>query len=168
MHFILTVGSTSFSPLVASFLSPASLAALASLNPTSVTLQTGTSDLPSPLPPFPVALELHRFLPDLEQRVAQADLVISAGSILSFIRSTKTQSRTLILVPNSTLMDSHQADLADELEAKGWAIVCKSPGDLAETLNRLASGELAAPSAATYPPLDPTKVSSILDETLGF
>lgn len=84
-------------------------------------------------------------------------------------------------------MDSHQADLADELEAKGWAIVCKSPGfallslptrtlandavihrDLAETLNRLASGELAAPSAATYPPRDPAKVSSILDKTLGF
>lgn len=65
-----------------------------------------------------------------------------AGSILSFVRpltpspsssspsapSTPSQShRRLVLVPNSTLMDSHQSDLAGEMEQKGWAVVCREP-----------------------------------------
>lgn len=88
MQVILTVGSTSFTPLVTALLSPAALSALAALNPTSVTLQSGTSEVPSPLPPFPVPLEVHRFLPDLERRVAQADLVIShAGTPFCRTRS---------------------------------------------------------------------------------
>lgn len=51
---------------------------------------------------------------------------LGAGSILSFLRpaTTVVEGRQLVLVPNATLMDSHQADLADELAARGWAAVC--------------------------------------------
>ncbi|BGP40807.1 N-acetylglucosaminyldiphosphodolichol N-acetylglucosaminyltransferase catalytic subunit alg13 [Rhodotorula kratochvilovae] len=66
-------------------------------------------------------------------------------------------------------MDSHQSDLADEMEKKGWAVVCREPGELAETLMALASGMSAggAPSDG-FPELDKGKVQRILDETLGF
>lgn len=116
--------------------------------------------------------------------------MIGAGSILSFVRPTTTSpaSRSLILVPNSTLMDSHQADLADEFASKGWAHVCADPrcalpcldastcADLAfsalirsalvDTL-RFLKGPKAAPSAS-YPAYSASKVSSILDSTLGY
>ena len=58
-----------------------------------------------------------------------------AGSILSFLRplgnpaspaTRPVSDRTLVLVPNSTLMDSHQSDLAEEMNRKGWATVCWS------------------------------------------
>ncbi|KAK4702614.1 hypothetical protein P7C70_g3604, partial [Phenoliferia sp. Uapishka_3] len=177
MQVILSVGSTSFPSLVNNFISQPSLDALAQLNPTTVTIQLGTQQLPSTLPKTPFKLIMKFFMPDLEQQIANANLVIThagAGSILSFIRSnseTTPTKRTLIIVPNDTLMDSHQADLADEMHNKGWAVVCRGPEDLAETLERLSktwNDEEARDGKADYPVFDKDRLTRILDDTLGF
>lgn len=55
---------------------------------------------------------------------------LGAGSILAALRGpalapkkTSTTTTQLIVIPNDSLMDSHQSDLADELSSKGWAHV---------------------------------------------
>ncbi|TNY21026.1 UDP-N-acetylglucosamine transferase subunit ALG13 [Rhodotorula diobovata] len=190
---VLTVGSTRFDPLVGAALSPSALAALSSLGVTRLLAQVGNSALPrdwaegASTVPGGLVVEVVRFLGDLEAKVGEADLVVShagAGSILSFVRpltpspsssspsapSTPSQShRRLVLVPNSTLMDSHQSDLAGEMEQKGWAVVCREPSDLAETLRALASEvRRGGTPQHSFPALDTGKVQRILDEALGF
>ncbi|GAA6043600.1 hypothetical protein JCM8097_008280 [Rhodosporidiobolus ruineniae] len=199
-HAVLTVGSTAFTPLVHAFLSPPSLAALSSLGIATALAQVGTSVLPDDWEVGTqeaqgVRVEVVRFKSDIEDEVGRADLVVShagAGSILSFLRplpasssssamssvpsttaprsNTTKQPRQLLLVPNSTLMDSHQSDLADEMRKKGWAVVCERPEDLPAALAGLAGetsekDELEEPK---YPPLDENRVQRILDETLGY
>ncbi|GJN91156.1 hypothetical protein Rhopal_004174-T1 [Rhodotorula paludigena] len=116
----------------------------------------GSSEHPSGL-----QVEVVRFLDDLEGKVGRADVVVShagAGSILSFLRPLHTSDapsksprpRQLVLVPNSTLMDSHH-DLPKTLE-----------GLMAQAGEK---GEIAQPK---YPELDKARVQRILDETLGF
>ncbi|BGP00137.1 UDP-N-acetylglucosamine transferase subunit ALG13 [Rhodotorula toruloides ATCC 204091] len=185
---VLTVGSTRFDPLVASFLDPTSLSSLSSLGIQHVLAQVGNSSLPegwkegTRMTEQGLQVEVVRFLGDLEERVGRADLVVShagAGSILSFLRPLNSSSpsssaertrRQLVLIPNSTLMDSHQSDLADEMEKKGWAVVCRRPEDLPATLKQLASraeqqGEMPAPD---YPELYKGRMQRIIDETLGY
>ncbi|GAA5878496.1 hypothetical protein JCM1840_005528 [Sporobolomyces johnsonii] len=186
---ILTVGSTRFDPLVSSFLQPAILSALASHGVDRVLAQVGNSELPpgwelGTVRREGVECEVVRFSGDLEEWMGRADVVVShagAGSILSFLRPLPAPSsssdqtppsnhRQLILVPNSTLMDSHQSDLADEMEKKAWAIVCRQPIDLLDALCSLVNGGTRAtgPSSTAYPELDKTTVQRLLDETLGY
>ncbi|GAA5890721.1 hypothetical protein JCM8208_004973 [Rhodotorula glutinis] len=189
---VLTVGSTRFDPLVAAALSDPSLAALASLGVTRLLAQVGNSALPQEYQEGAstraggLTVQVVRFLGDLEDKVGEADLVVShagAGSILSFLRplpsstaSTSTSSsssslphRRLVLVPNSTLMDSHQADLADEMESQGWAVVCRESSDLVHTLEQLAKeAQQGGETQHGFPELDTGKVQRIIDETLGF
>ncbi|SCV70078.1 BQ2448_1472 [Microbotryum intermedium] len=164
---LLTVGSTSFTPLVTTFLSFSTLSTLSTLGIESIVAQIGNSILPSsPLPGTgsstekkgwvlgPHRLEFDgremtvsvlRFSDDLEGRISESDWVVAhagAGSILSFIRPITTPSTTttdrenrisknpnrkLFLTPNSTLMDSHQFDLADEFEQYDWVEVVREP-----------------------------------------
>ncbi|GAA5848897.1 hypothetical protein JCM3766R1_000670 [Sporobolomyces carnicolor] len=184
---LVTVGSTEFTALVSVALSPSFISQLAaSLNVTSLYAQIGTSKLPhgseiGARTLGGVEIEVVRFANDLEQRVAAADLVVShagAGSILSFLRpvpapsptcATTARERRLIVVPNDSLMDSHQSDLADEMERKGWAIVCRDPEGLAKTVDELARSRSSGPSSVEhrFPDLDKGKVQRIFDETLG-
>ncbi|GAA5925942.1 hypothetical protein JCM10213_007327 [Rhodosporidiobolus nylandii] len=189
---ILTVGSTRFDPLVAAFLRPTVLSSLASLGVERVFAQVGNSVVPLGWTEGRnqregLAVEVVKFAPDVEREVAGAELVVShagAGSILSFLRplpgslssassSTTTpppRRRRLILVPNSTLMDSHQSDLADEMQKKGWAVVVERADDLSEALKKLArdASRPAEVEEPSYPSLDEVKVQRILDETLGY
>ncbi|BGO92064.1 hypothetical protein NBRC10512_000795 [Rhodotorula toruloides] len=185
---VLTVGSTRFDALVASSFDSTSLSSLASLGIQHVLAQVGNSTLPAGWKEGTrttqqgLQVEVVRFLGDLEERAGRTDLVVShagAGSILSFLRPLDSSlpssqpnatRRQLVLVPNSTLMDSHQSDLADEMEKKGWAVVCRRPEDLSATLQQLASqaeqqSEISAPD---YPELDKGRMQRIIDETLGY
>lgn len=87
---ILTVGSTSFNPLVQAFLTDATLSALVEYGINRRLAQVGQSTLPtgwsegvnsrtlsSRSSEISVNVEIMRFLDDLEERVGQADLVIS-------------------------------------------------------------------------------------------
>ncbi|GAA6012908.1 hypothetical protein JCM11491_006221 [Sporobolomyces phaffii] len=184
---LLTVGSTEFPALVSAFLSRRVISKLASsLNTHSIYAQIGHSSLPSGFAlgvQTVEGVEVHvaRFTDDLERRVGESDLVVShagAGSILSFLRplpsrpspASTSKRRQLILVPNDTLMDSHQADLADEMETKGWATVCRDSSRLSETIDELARRENSESSRVeqNFPAIDEGKVQRILDETLGY
>jgi UDP-N-acetylglucosamine transferase subunit ALG13 len=89
-HALLTVGSTRFTPLVHSFLSPPSLAALSSLGITTILVQVGASELPfgwTEGPNAPVdglTVEVIRFAADLEEKVGEAELVISHAGLSVF------------------------------------------------------------------------------------
>ncbi|GAA6003039.1 hypothetical protein JCM10207_001958 [Rhodosporidiobolus poonsookiae] len=188
---VLTVGSTEYTPLVFAVLEPTVLASLAQLGVSTLTAQVGNSALPSGWEVGSrtvqggLQVDIVRFTGNIEDEVGRASVVVShagAGSILSFLRplalsdaspasdSTPAHRRQLILVPNSTLMDSHQSDLADEMEKKGWATVCERPKLLPSVFEQLIKqaeleDDLPAPA---YPTLDTGKVQRILDETLGF
>ncbi|GAA5990698.1 hypothetical protein JCM5350_001852 [Sporobolomyces pararoseus] len=182
---LLTVGSTQFPSLVSAVLSPRLISQLASsLNIKSLYAQIGHSELPTGFSLGTqtiegVQVQVTRFTNDLEERVGGSDLVIShagAGSILSFLRpplsasaSTTLKQRRLILVPNDTLMDSHQSDLADEMEKKGWGTICRDSKDLPTIIVDLANTRTTkSPIDHNFPKLDERKVQAILDETLGY
>ncbi|POY71051.1 hypothetical protein BMF94_5977 [Rhodotorula taiwanensis] len=185
---LLTVGSTRFDQLVSAFLLPDSLESLSDLGVNHVVAQVGNSLLPpgyhlgTTALPGGVRLEVFRFAGDLEEQVGNADLVVShagAGSLLSFIRPLSTSGgsspgraahRKLVLVPNSTLMDSHQSDLAEEMDKKGWATICWTPEDLPPTLRGLGKGRDVQTGTAqsAFPELDKGKVQRILNEVLGY
>lgn len=82
-HAVLTVGSTRFDSLVTSFLSSGALAALSSLGISTALAQIGASELPAGwkegmnATSHGVRLEVIRFASDLEDRVGQAELVVS-------------------------------------------------------------------------------------------
>lgn len=83
MHAILTVGSTEFTLLVQSALSAPVLRALVDEGYTTFTLQTGTSVLPA-IPHTNLKITLHKYMDDIDARLAAADLIIShAGGFLS-------------------------------------------------------------------------------------
>ena len=56
------------------------------------------------------------------------ECMTGAGSILAALRGPALSPRTsdtvtqLVIVPNDTLMDAHQTELAEEMVSKGWAI----------------------------------------------
>jgi beta-1,4-N-acetylglucosaminyltransferase len=117
--WLVTVGSTSFTPFIQSILSPTFLSALSllppSLSPTLLQIQHGTSSLPSPLlDSSSPTLDLFPYTDKLEELMDAADLVIShagAGTILTALRKGKR----LVVVVNNGLMDNHQAELAEVL-----------------------------------------------------
>ena len=73
-----------------------------------------------------IARRLHEYLPKLTDVIAASDLVIShcgAGSVFETLgMPTVSRRRLLIVVPNPALMDNHQAELAELLEQRQWAV----------------------------------------------
>ena len=94
-----------------------------------------------------------------------------AGSILTALRgdalATSAEDQRplpLIIVPNATLMDDHQSELADELGKRQWAVVARADADtLAEAIRALDLDH--APSAL---PRATSALSRMLDEELGY
>jgi beta-1,4-N-acetylglucosaminyltransferase len=166
MEAILTVGSTEFSSLVHAALDDAVLRALARRGCQRFTLQVGRSILPAPnsLGRFddgPVPLLIVDFVPDIEARTAKASLVIchagpfvhsliealpkmdsaGAGSVLAALCDGPT-TKQIIVVPNTSLMDNHQLELAQELSSMGLVSACgDSSSDLARAIDALDGSE---------------------------
>lgn len=69
---------------------------------------------------------LHEYLPKLTDVIESCDLVIShcgAGSVFEALSlPSREQRRALIVIPNPALMDNHQAELAELLEQRQWAV----------------------------------------------
>lgn len=88
---ILTVGSTEFSPLVASFLSQAVQTVLASQGITSILAQVGSSTLPDGWSiglneRNGLSVEVKRFMSGLEEEVGSAELVVSHAGTSTCLR----------------------------------------------------------------------------------
>jgi len=186
LSLLVTVGSTLFTSLTDLILSPDILFALPGLGVSTLVVQYGRARIPlfsGPL--LGMEVDAHgegtvtlaaeggnlkvtvlRYTNDFGRLVALADCVIGhagSGSILTTLRSAKP----LLVVPNTSLMDNHQAELAEALEQQGYLSV-SSIEDLSVTLpvwlKRIAAGERDKP----FPDVDRTKFRRVMDEVAGF
>ncbi len=153
---LVTVGTTRFDALVAAADSPEFAAALAAAGFTSLVIQAGTSEGYRPhrlVPPgaldraatLPSGLHVRWFeyAPSLAAEMAAAAAVVchaGAGSVFEALRA----GVPCIAVPNPLLMDNHQRELAEKLEADGHlaAAVAPEAAALAAAVARLDAVEL--------------------------
>lgn len=172
MRAFLTVGSTRFDELVNAALSQHVLSSLRLKEYTELVVQCGNSDSEHagmfsgehPISTFDregVRIEIWKFKPSLQDEYKLADLVIShagSGTILEVLRLGKP----LIVIPNPTLLENHQKELATELNDLGHLRSCEIP-DLATTIESF-DVSLIKP----FPPFDGSRFSRLLDEEMGY
>lgn len=94
-----------------------------------------------------VSCSSYRFKPTLRQDMEAADLIIShagAGSIMEGLELcyaangggskdgdvSPKRRKKLVVVTNAALMNAHQSELADALEARGYLFVVNDPSEL--------------------------------------
>ncbi|KAL0947049.1 hypothetical protein HGRIS_013191 [Hohenbuehelia grisea] len=129
MRVFVTVGSTKFDSLVQAVLSPEVIGSLRNKQYTELVIQCGNSESGSEtniqagtetrFTTDGVNIVLWRFKPSLNDEFTTADLIIShagSGTILDVLRTGKP----LIVVPNPTLLDNHQEELASVLYGQGY------------------------------------------------
>ncbi|KAJ8078683.1 N-acetylglucosaminyldiphosphodolichol N-acetylglucosaminyltransferase catalytic subunit alg13 [Marasmius tenuissimus] len=171
MRAFVTVGSTRFDTLVACVFTPSVLSSLRDKGYKEIVIQCGNSNfelagLLNESDRFSsescgIQIECWRYKPTLSEEFEQADLVIShagSGTILDVLRLGKP----LIVVPNSTLLDNHQQELAAALEEMNHLRISRI-SDLAKTIEQFDPQSLAS-----FPPFDGSKFRDILDEEMGF
>ncbi|KAG2158336.1 glycosyltransferase family 1 protein [Suillus bovinus] len=170
MLAFVTVGSTRFDALVEAVISESVLSTLRDSGYDRLILQRGNSVIDSSeeligesctIQRHGVDVEIWRFKPSIQVQCEQADLVIShagSGTILDVLRLGKP----LIVVPNPTLMDNHQEELASALQILGH-LKATSIQDLASTIASFEPRNLVP-----FPPFDGTKFSKLVDEEMGF
>lgn len=169
MLVFVTVGSTRFDALVEATISETVLSTLRDSGYDRLILQRGNSVIESEefneenctIQRYGVGIEIWRFKPSIQAECEQADLVIShagSGTILDVLRLGKP----LIVVPNPTLLDNHQEELASALQILGH-LKATSIQDLASTIASFEPCNLVP-----FPPFDGTKFSKLVDEEMGF
>ncbi|TFK43002.1 glycosyltransferase family 1 protein [Crucibulum laeve] len=174
MRAFVTVGSTKFDALVNSVFSEAVILSLSQRGYTKLVVQCGNSTFEfadfvangesQVLEKEGVEVEYWKFKPSLQEEFDKADLVIShagSGTILDVLRLPKP----LIVVPNPTLLDNHQEELATSLGDLGHlkattAVLCR---DLAKTIETFDVSTIVP-----FPPFDGSKFARIVDEEMGF
>ncbi|KAI5124578.1 hypothetical protein M0805_003097 [Coniferiporia weirii] len=172
MRAFVTVGSTQFDDLVDAVLSEPVLRALREKGFTHLTIQCGkysaASGLESSNEDGPwflmrgnVEIEVWRYKPTLKDDYSAAEVVIShagSGTIIDVLRLGKP----LIVVPNPSLLDNHQVDLALELGKLGH-LKASTTRTLGEDIRVFESSSLQP-----FPHMDRTAFRSLLDEEMGF
>lgn len=129
-----------------------------------VVLQHGQSPLPADPPP---SIEAHAFIPDLGEYMARlqsicASLVVvghaGSGTVLDVLRGPLGGAHEdwaaprLVLVPNTTLQDNHQRELAGALAAMLAATIVQPSGDAGAMAARLAAAVLCRTPLRSLPP----------------
>ncbi|KAK0450739.1 glycosyl transferase [Armillaria borealis] len=171
MLVFVTVGSTRFDALVQAALSDRVLAALSQAGYTTIAIQCGNSDFAHAhsiqngetlnIQQQHVTIEMYKFKPSLEADYERADMVIShagSGTILDVLRLGKP----LIVVPNPTLLDNHQEELAAALEELDH-LRSSTVSDLAHTIETFDRSAIVK-----FPPQDPSRFRRLVDEEMGF
>lgn len=80
-------------------------------------------------------IELRDFVSDLRPFLISSDIVIShagSGTILEALRLPLHQRPKLVVVPNETLMDNHQAELANALAKQNYLVATRVRGKMGE------------------------------------
>lgn len=136
-NVLVTVGTTRFDDLVSVIFSREFQKAAENIRVTEIVLQYGQSNLPSKTLDH-IHLSTYPYIfKEMPEYIKAADIIIShcgSGTALDVIRGPIFQSEhptpttqrpppRLILVPNPTLMDNHQNELAEELGKLGCAQV---------------------------------------------
>lgn len=169
MLVFVTVGSTRFDALVEAAISEPVLSTLRDTGYDHLVLQRGNSTIESEefkgesctIRRHGVEIEIWRFKSSIQAECEQADLVIShagSGTVLDVLRLGKP----LIVVPNPTLLDNHQEELASALQILGH-LKATSIQDLASTIASFEPHNLVP-----FPPFDGIKFSKLVDEEMGF
>ncbi|THH07298.1 hypothetical protein EW145_g3483 [Phellinidium pouzarii] len=170
MQAFVTVGSTQFDDLVEAVLSQPVLNSLREKGFTHLVVQCGkyaaasklaesNDDGPWFLKRQDVEIEVWRYKPSLKDDYNTAKLVIShagSGSIIDVLRLEKP----LIVVPNPSLLDNHQVDLASELDKLGYVKASTTWG-LAEDIRSFESSCLQP-----FPQMDRSRFRNLLDEEM--
>ncbi|KAF9500986.1 glycosyltransferase family 1 protein [Pleurotus eryngii] len=171
MLVFVTVGSTKFDALIRAVLSADVLQCLQAKGYTSLVVQCGNSRTGEPVPNEGktkmsregVDIELWKFKPSLVEEYEKADLIIShagSGTILDVLRRDKP----LIVVPNPTLLDNHQQELAQALSEQSYLLQSSvDPSELSQSIRDLDPSELRK-----FPAMDGSRFRQILDEEMGF
>ncbi|KAF8638814.1 hypothetical protein AX17_001872 [Amanita inopinata Kibby_2008] len=171
MIAFVTVGSTGFDSLIEAALSKSFLNALHDKGFKRLVVQCGNSNTGHEafrnsgdqvvLSNDGIEIELWKYKPVLQAEYEKADMVIShagSGTILEVLRLCKP----LIVVPNPTLLDNHQEELAWALENLGFlrtSTVC----DLVSTIKGFDPKE-----CVQFPSFDGSRIARIVDEEMGF
>ncbi|KAJ8598001.1 glycosyl transferase [Rhizopogon salebrosus TDB-379] len=169
MIVFVTVGSTRFDALVEAVISEAVLSTLRDLGYDRLILQRGNSIIKSEesdpesyyIQQQGVEIEIWKYKPSIQAEFEQADLIIShagSGTILDVLRLGKP----LIVVPNPTLLDNHQEELASALQAQGY-LKATSIQNLASTIASFEPHNLVP-----FPPFDGNRFSKLVDEEMGY
>ncbi|KAK2465789.1 hypothetical protein APHAL10511_002333 [Amanita phalloides] len=169
---LVTVGSTGFDLLVQTVISDAFLDALHAKGFTDMTIQYGSSKFHvdgvnsdnfdySSLHSCGIDIHLWKYKPSILAEMENADLVIShagSGTVLEALRMHKA----LIVVPNTTLLDNHQIEVARALEAQGH-LKSSTVVDLVKSIV-----DFNPEKVNPFPPFDGTKFARLVDEEMGF
>ncbi|KDQ60751.1 glycosyltransferase family 1 protein [Jaapia argillacea MUCL 33604] len=169
MRVLVTVGSTDFDPLVLTVIWQPVLVNLIARGYDKVIIQCGNSAVDFGRPVESglsfrkdgMDIEVWKFKPTLQEEYSRADLVIShagSGTILDVLRLGKP----LIVIPNPTLLDNHQEELANALSALGH-LKASTILDLPETISDLHTSSLTP-----FPAPDESNFQALLDEEMGF
>jgi beta-1,4-N-acetylglucosaminyltransferase len=161
-HVFVTVGTTEFTPLVHHVCSPEIGQVLKRHGCTSLTIQHGRGAEPdfSQLPDG-ITTTSFDLKSSITEDISSADLVIShagAGSCIEVLRAKKP----LIVVINETLMDNHQLELAEKLQAENYLVYTTVEG-LAQQLSVIGEHEFR-----DYEPGHVKEFVQRLDQLMGF
>ncbi|CAB16393.1 UDP-N-acetylglucosamine transferase subunit alg13 [Schizosaccharomyces pombe] len=137
MNAFVTVGSTQFDDLIRAVLKPEFQHCLVKHGINQLIVQYGKGKQAFGDPKSVAGLTILGFdyAPEIESYIHDASIVIShagAGSILQTLRSGKR----LLVVPNESLMDNHQVELATKLASMNYLVTC-STSNLVEGLEEL-------------------------------
>lgn len=169
MRVLVTVGSTRFDALVETTLSQPVLSVLSQKSYSDVVVQCGNSrvdelgstDVEGIVHKYGVDVKIWRFKPSLDEEYDAADLVIGhagSGTILDVLR----RGKPLIIVPNPTLLDNHQEDMAHAMGALNYAKVSTVSG-LSQSIADLDTSKIVP-----FPPFDGSKFRRLMDQEMGF
>lgn len=166
MLVFVTVGSTRFDALVQAVLSEEVLDVLHKKGYSQIVLQRGDSTLgrgdgTMTLGKSDIEVETWTFKPSIEMDIRRASLVIShagSGTILDVLR----QGKPMIVVPNPTLLDNHQDELASKLDDLGH-LRATPVNNLAKTIETFDPSTLVP-----FPQFDGSKFRRLIDEEMGY
>lgn len=156
-----TVGTTEFDRLVRTVTSSDVLRTLSSRGYREMVLQIGAGKTEPPTDTTEgVAVSWFRSKQSIADDIGLADLVIGhagAGTCLETLRA----GTPLLVVTNTSLMDNHQAELAERLAADGHLLHC-----VCETLCETLAG-MDLTRLRQLPPADPSPLAAHLESRLG-
>ncbi|KAI8098936.1 glycosyl transferase [Halteromyces radiatus] len=166
MKLFVTVGSTGFDDLVNEATTSEFLSNIYALGFTSLLIQYGSSKKVflknmDNYKKDQVDIQGYDYKPFIDQDIQAADMVIShsgSGTILQALRMKKK----LIVIVNDSLLDNHQAELAQAMAVKQY-VIYGDIRDLSNTVKKATTQKLDI-----FPDPNPTLFASTLNKTMGF
>lgn len=107
-------------------------------------------------------VEQYELMPNFENVIKSCDYVIShagAGIILESLKNKKH----LIVVVNTTLMDNHQVELAEALEADNYVHYIKNPKEIYQEMKKMVEEDK---KLTEYPDFNLDVIPNIIYEML--